>query len=106
MSSYNKVNGTYTSESRALLTDVLRGDWGFKGLVMTDWFGGKNAVAQMTAGNDLLMPGAAVQQKALMAAVDSGQLKTEILDRTSSRILNLILQTPTFKKTLAPTSRT
>jgi beta-glucosidase len=99
MSSYNKVNGTYTSESRALLTDVLRGDWGFKGLVMTDWFGGKNVVAQMIAGNDLLMPGAAVQQKALMAAVDSGQLKMEVLDQNIERILNLILRTPTFKKT-------
>ena len=78
---------------------MLRGDWGFKGLVMTDWFGGKNGVAQAIAGNDLLMPGTAIQQKALLAAVGSGQLKMEVLDRNVERVLNLILQTPTFKKT-------
>jgi beta-glucosidase-like glycosyl hydrolase len=68
MSSYNLVNGTHTAESRALLTDVLRGEFGFRGLVMSDWFGGEDPVAMVAAGNDLLMPGTAAQARALLAA--------------------------------------
>jgi beta-glucosidase len=97
MSSYNKVNGTYTSQSAPLLTGVLRDDWGFKGLVMTDWFGGRDPVAQMQAGNDLLEPGTAAQQKAVLAALESGALKPEILDRNVERVLTLVLQSATFK---------
>jgi beta-glucosidase len=98
MSSYNKVNGTYTSESRPLVTGVLRDDWGFKGLVMTDWFGGRDAVAQMKAGNDLLQPGTAAQVKTLLAALESGQLDPQVLDRNVEHVLGLVLQSPTFKK--------
>jgi beta-glucosidase len=98
MSSYNHLNGTYTSETQALITGALRNDWGFKGLVMTDWFGGRDAVAQMNAGNDLLEPGTAGQVKALLAAVTSGQLKMDVLDRNVERILELVVKTPTFKK--------
>jgi beta-glucosidase len=98
MSSYNKLNGTYTSESPVLLTGILRDEWGYKGLVMTDWFGGRNPVAQMIAGNDLLEPGTAGQQKAILAALESGQLKMDVLDRNVERVLNLVLQSPTFKK--------
>jgi beta-glucosidase len=97
MSSYNKVNGTYTSESPALLEGVLRDDWGFDGLVMTDWFGGKDAVAQMNAGNELLMPGTAAQQKAILAALQSGELKEEVLDRNVGIILDVIRRTPAFR---------
>jgi beta-glucosidase len=97
MSSYNKVNGTYTSESPSLLEGVLRDDWQFDGLVMTDWFGGRDAVAQMEAGNELLMPGTAVQQKALLAALDSGALKEDVLDRNIEKILEVIRRTPAFQ---------
>ena len=96
MSSYNKVNGTYTSESPALLQGVLRDDWKFDGLVMTDWFGGRDPVAQMTAGNELLMPGTGRQRRELLAALDSGALKEEVLDRNVERILGTVLRTPTF----------
>jgi beta-glucosidase len=98
MSSYNKLNGTYASESEALLTGILRNDWGYTGLVMTDWFGGRHPVAQMIAGNDLLEPGTAAQQKALLAALQSGQLKPEVLDRNVARVLELVLRSPTFRK--------
>ena len=57
MTSYNGLNGDWTSESKELLEDVLRGDWGYKGMVMTDWGGGVHPVQQMIAGNDLLEPG-------------------------------------------------
>ncbi|MCB0668801.1 MAG: glycoside hydrolase family 3 C-terminal domain-containing protein [Saprospiraceae bacterium] len=92
MSSYNKVNGTYTSESKYLLTDILRGDWGFAGIVMSDWFGGQNAPAQINAGNDLLEPGTKKQWKALIAAQESGALTPEAINTSVRRIIRLILQ--------------
>ncbi len=92
MSSYNKVNGTYTSESRYLLTDVLRDDWGFEGLVMSDWFGGQNAPAQISAGNDLLEPGTKRQWDALKEASEKGELTAEDIDTSVKRILKLVLE--------------
>jgi beta-glucosidase len=98
MSSYNKLNGTYTSERRDLLTDVLRGEWGFKGFVMTDWFGGKDAVGQINAGNDMLMPGNSNQLKAVIDAINNGSISQAQIDENVERILNIILKSPSFKK--------
>ena len=98
MSSYNYINGTYASENEDLLTIVLRDEWGFKGMVMTDWFGGKDAVAQMVAGNDMLQPGRATQYDMIIEGVKEGKLDESILDRNIKRILELILQSPHFKK--------
>ena len=81
MTSYNLINGTYTSESRDLITDVLRGDWGFKGLVMTDWGGGRDPIAQMAAGNDLIMPGRPAQRDTIVKAVQEGKLDVKLLER-------------------------
>lgn len=92
MSSYNKVNGTYTPESRDLLTDVLRGEWGFEGLVMSDWFGGNDAVAMITAGNDLLEPGTKRQWNALKDAYENGSLTIDEIDISVRRILKLIIK--------------
>ena len=98
MSSYNKINGVYTSESASLLTTILRGEWGYQGMVMTDWFGGRNPTSQVNAGNDLLMPGTALQTKAILNAVDSGRLDVKLLDRNVEKILNTILKTPSFRQ--------
>jgi beta-glucosidase len=97
MSSYNLINGTYTSESYGLLTSILRDEWGFKGFVMTDWFGGKDPVAQMKAGNDMIMPGMPSQSDAIVDAVNSGKLSVEDLNRNAERILNIMLLTPRYK---------
>ena len=97
MSSYNYLNGVYTSESKDLLTTVLRDDWGFKGMVMTDWFGGKDACAQMEAGNDMLQPGRDGQFEAIVKGVQDGTLDEAVLDRNVKRILELIMLSPRFK---------
>jgi len=94
MSSYNKVNGTYTSESHELLTKILREQWGFEGLVMTDWFGGADAIAQLKAGNDLLMPGSVGQQNTLQKALDNGDLDEAVLDKVLEKILTVMLKSP------------
>lgn len=97
MSSYNRVNGTYTSQSRRLLTDILRGDWGFQGLVVSDWFGGVDAVAQINAGNDLLEPGTKKQWDALVKGAHDGQLPQENIDTSVKRILRLIFMSGKMK---------
>ncbi len=97
MSSYNYLNSVYTSESKELQTTLLRDEWGFSGMVMTDWFGGKDAVAQMEAGNDMLQPGMDKQYEAILQGVKEGRLDEAVLDRNVKRILEMILLTPRFK---------
>lgn len=97
MSSYNYINGIYASQSRDLLTTILRDEWGFKGAVMTDWYGGKDAVEQMKAGNDLLMPGRKQQYDQLKAALADGTLSMNVVDSNLTRILKTVMQTPRFK---------
>lgn len=98
MSAYNKINNTYCSENPWLLTDVLRRDWGFHGIVMTDWFAGRNYPAQLMAGNDLLMPGRKAEVKRIREALAKGTITEVDIDKNVERILELILQCPAFKR--------
>ena len=97
MSSYNLINGTYTSESRGLLTGVLRNEWNFKGFVMTDWFGGKSATDQVNAGNDMLMPGIYAQTTEILESIKDGKISQQQLDLNVERILNIVLKSPSFR---------
>jgi beta-glucosidase len=98
MSSYNLINGVYTSQNPELLTTILRGEWGFKGIVMTDWFGGKDPVAQMKAGNDMIQPGTKQQKQAIVDAVNKGDLDVKAVDRNVERILNYVVGTHAFER--------
>ena len=97
MTSYNYINGVYTSESKELVETILRDEWGYEGTVMTDWFGGKDGALQMWAGNDMLQPGKKEQFDSIVAGVKSGKLAEADLDRSVSRILSLIAKTPRFQ---------
>lgn len=94
MSAYPAVNGTVAAQSKRLLTDILRGDWGFDGMVMSDWFAVKDPVAGMAAGNDLIMPSG--DSAAIAKAVKDGLLDEKLLDRNVRNILKLIIKTPSF----------
>jgi beta-glucosidase len=97
MTSYNYINGIYTSESKDLVETILRDEWGYEGTVMTDWFGGKDGAVQMWAGNDMLQPGKAEQFDSIVAGVKSGKLAEADLDRNVQRILNLVEKSPRYQ---------
>ena len=93
MCSYNQINGTFASENKWLLTDVLRGDWGFKGYVMSDWGAVNDRVKGLEAGLELEMPSSGGANDALItAAVKDGSLKEEVLDQAVERILRIIFE--------------
>ncbi len=98
MASYNRVNGPLAQESRDLLTDVLRTDWGYQGMVMTDWIGQRNTGAQVHAGNDLMEPGQPQQSEEIITKVKNGQLDIKDVDNSVRRLLEYIVKTPTFNK--------
>ena len=97
MSSYNKLDGEYTQQSYDLLTKILRDEWGFEGIVMTDWGNKEGTVKAVAAGNDLMMPGSTVEVQRIVDAVKSGELSEADLDRNVRNMLNYIVKTPRFK---------
>ena len=97
MSSYNKLDGEYTQQSYNLLTKILRDEWGFDGIVMTDWGNKEGTVKAVAAGNDLMMPGSTVEVQRIVDAVKSGELSEADLDRNVRNMLNYIVKTPHFR---------
>ena len=101
MSSYNRINGVFVQANYDLLTKILRDDWGFKGIVMTDWCGkreqaGLYTIDEVKAGNDLMEPGCKEQVDDIVAGVKSGKLRMEDVDKCVRRILEYIVLTPHF----------
>src|SRR5215218_5962236 len=94
MCAYNKVNGIYASENRWLLTELLRDEWWFEGLVVSDWGAVHDRVAALAAGLDLEMPpNLGVSDAEIVAAVRSGELDEAVLDRAVARVLRLVDRT-------------
>ncbi|AUX79454.1 beta-glucosidase [Sinorhizobium fredii] len=94
MSSYNKLNGTYTAENHWLLSEVLRGDWGFDGVVMSDWFGSRSTAPTVNAGLDLEMPGPSRDRgDKLLAAIESGEVSVDTIRDRVQNILTLMVRT-------------
>lgn len=97
MTSYNFINGEHAAESKRLLTDILRGEWGFEGAVMTDWNGGYDDAAIVRAGNEMIQPGRDERYVNLLNAIHDGSLSMDDVDRAVTRILELVVCTPKFK---------
>ena len=97
MTSYNKLNGPYAVQNRELLTTIVRDEWGWKGMYVSDWNAGDDAVAAMLAGNDMLQPGQDKQYEAILQAAKSGKLPMEVLDANVKRILEYVVKTHNFK---------
>ena len=97
MTSYNKLNGPYALQNYELLTTIVRDEWGWKGMYVSDWNAGDDAVAAMKAGNDMLQPGQDKQYQAILAAAKSGELSMDILNANVKRILEYVVKTHNFK---------
>jgi len=97
MSSYNQVNGEFAQQSHGLLTTILRDEWGFKGIVMTDWGAKEGTMKAVIAGNDLMEPGNQTEINRIIEGVNNGTIPMADLDRNARRILQYIVRTPRFK---------
>ena len=97
MSSYNQVNGEFAQQSHGLLTTILRDEWGYKGIVMTDWGAKEGTMKAVIAGNDLMEPGNQTEINRIIEGVNNGTIPMADLDRNARRILQYIVRTPRFK---------
>ncbi|GAY26368.1 beta-glucosidase [Desulfurococcaceae archaeon AG1] len=97
MAAYNKLNGKYCTQNPWLLTKVLREEWGYDGLVMTDWFAGDNSVEQILSGIDLIMPGSDETVARLVEAYRKGVISDEIINLRARKVLELVLKSPRYR---------
>ena len=106
MSAYNRVNGEYASESRRLLTDVLKREWGFDGVVISDWFGTYSTPAPAIAGLDIEMPGPArFMGERLLTSVQNGALSVAEVNDKVRRLLRLMQRTNRFRRNDVPAEK-
>jgi beta-glucosidase len=106
MCAYNKINGEFCSQNRGLLTDILRGDWGFEGFVVSDWFATCERDLALEAGMDLEMPtSAGAGEEKIIAAVRDGRISEETLDKSVERILSITFKAVDGKKENATYSK-
>lgn len=97
MGSYNKIGGKYTQANSELLKTILRDEWGYKGLVMTDWYKKRNTVDQLNGGTDLMMPGESSQIDEIIAGVEEGRISEATLNRSVKNVLKLVLESVSFR---------
>ena len=93
MSSYNLINGTYANENEHLLVDILRKEWGYKGLVVTDWGGNNDGVKSLKCGNQLEMPGTPDRPEEVIKAIQNGELEESVLDDNVDTLLDIVFDT-------------
>lgn len=93
MSSYNRLNGAFANESMHLLREILRDEWGFDGVVVTDWAGCNDRVEGVKAGNELEMPACKYGNEDIVRAVQEGRLDEKVVDECLDRLIDLILKT-------------
>lgn len=106
MTAYNRIDGTFASNHRRLVTEVLRNEWGFDGMVMTDWFAEHETVAGVLAGTDLEMPGPTRHRGAtLVQAVNDGQLPAQAVRDCARRVLQLMERVGSFADPVIPQER-
>ena len=97
MSSYNALNGDYTQQKRDLLTTVLKDEWGFEGIVMTDWGYKQGTVKAVNAGNDVMEPGSQEEYERILAGIKDGSISEEQLNANVRRVLEFVVKTPKFR---------
>ncbi|MEG2401920.1 MAG: glycoside hydrolase family 3 C-terminal domain-containing protein [Muribaculaceae bacterium] len=97
MSSYNKIGGKYTQANSELLRTILRNEWKYNGLVVTDWYKKRNTAEQLVGGTDLMMPGEKSQIDEIIAGVETGKISEATLNESVKNLLNLVLKSISYK---------